>query len=59
MNSVLLGVRGQRLGVIQLAARAAVDSSEEAFSGLRRNGVREKGEEEEEEEVVSVFDVRQ
>ncbi|KAK5882358.1 hypothetical protein CesoFtcFv8_020952 [Champsocephalus esox] len=38
MNSVVLGVRGQRLGVLQLASRAAVDSSEEAFSGQSRRG---------------------
>lgn len=38
MNSLVLGVRGQRLGVLQLASRAAVDSSEEAFSGWSRRG---------------------
>ncbi|CAB1424831.1 unnamed protein product [Pleuronectes platessa] len=32
MNSLVLGVMGQRLGLLQLAARAAADSSEEAFT---------------------------
>lgn len=40
MNLLVLGVRGQRLGVLQLASRAAVDSSEEAFSGWSRRGRR-------------------
>lgn len=39
MNSVVPGVRGQRLGVLQLATRAAVDSSEEAFSSQSWRGV--------------------
>lgn len=39
MNSVVPGVRGRRLGVLQLATRAAVDSSEEAFSSQSWRGV--------------------
>lgn len=38
MTSVMLGARGQRLGLLQLAARATADSSEEAFSGWSRRG---------------------